>query len=49
MMVLVTFRAVLARQLDAVALDAIDGADMCAVLADDVRCTGLGPKALSIR
>ena len=32
MMVLVTFRAVLARQLDPVALDAVDGADMCACL-----------------
>src|SRR6478735_3093393 len=35
MMVLVTFRAVLPRQLDAVALDAVDGADMCSVLADN--------------
>lgn len=39
MMVLVTFRAVLARQLDAIALDAIDGADMCAVLAMIFMCS----------
>src|SRR5688572_13564545 len=35
MMALVTGRAVLLRQLDAVALDLVDGADGRAVLADD--------------